>query len=199
MGSKLYVANLPNAPSAIALRAHFSACGVVSDVQIVADRNAGRGRASAFVRMGSAAGAERALSELNGAPFAGQLLLVEAAPDASDDNRSRAGRRAEPAEVETGARITLQFREPANMTYELDCAGVTLVLRIFFQTPEGQWRIAAQAGTATGAPSTGATAASRVEALRNIARACRESGDTSTLGRVDWEAVEQSMTKVRAL
>ncbi len=197
MGTKLYVANLPSAPSAIALRAHFSACGVVSDVQIVGDRNVGRGRATAFVRMGSAAAAERALSELNGEPFAGQLLLVEAAPDDSRGDGGRAARRSEPKD-EAPVRITTQFREPANMTYELDCAGVALVLRIFFPTTEGQWRIEARTSNAPDAPSSDATAPSRVEALRQIARAARE-GAVGSLELVDWDAVVQALTKVRAL
>jgi RNA recognition motif-containing protein len=197
MGTKLYVANLPYAPSAIALRAHFSACGVVSDVQIVGDRNAGRGRATAVVRMGSAAAAERALSELNGEPFAGQLLLVEAAPDDSPYEGGRSARRADPKD-EAPVRITTQFREPANMTYELDCAGVALVLRIFFPTTEGQWRIAARTGNGADAPNSDATAPTRVEALREIARAGRE-GAVGALEYVDWDAVEQALTKVRAL
>ena len=197
MGTKLYVANLPYAPSAIALRAHFSACGVVSDVQIMADRNAGRGRATAVVRMGSSAAAERALSELNGELFAGQLLLVEAAPDDSPGDGGRSARRAEPKD-EAPVRITTQFREPANMTYELDCSGVALVLRIFFPTTEGEWRIEARTSTRADAPSSDATAPSRVEALRRIAHASRE-GATGALEAVDWDAVEQSLTKVRAL
>ena len=201
MGTKLYVGNLPESPSAIALRAHFSACGVVTDVQIVADRNVGRGRATAFVRMSDRAGAERAVSTLNGLPFQGQLLMVEAAPDGSPshDERGHSARRTEKNDDSSPARITLQFREPENMTYELDCAGVALVLRIFFQTDAGQWRIVAQTSNAPDAPSTASTAPSRLEAFRAIAQACREPGASAAIARVDWNAVEQAMTKVRAL
>jgi hypothetical protein len=204
MGTKLYVANLPHPPSASALREHFSACGAVSEVEIILDRNVGRGRASAFVWMGSAAAAERARTELNRSSLGGQLLLVEAAPD----DFTRRDRPATPAapqrgqqqtESEAPARITLQFREPRNMTYELDCAGVAIALRTFFPTADGEWRIQVQTSTAPDAASTESTAASRVEALRNIARACREGGAVPALAHVDWEAVEQALVKVRAL
>jgi len=201
MGTKLYVANLPYAPSALALRAHFSACGVVSDVQIVPDRNSGRGRGSAFVRMSSTVGAERALSELNGAPFAGQLLLVEAAPDEVADRRSTAATRREKEQAgdNTGARITFQYRETSNMTYELDCAGVSLVIHLFFPSTDGEWRIVVQTSRDAGASSTAAVAASRIEAFRSVARACREGVGFEGSGHFDWDAVEKAMLTVRAL
>ena len=199
MGTKLYVANLPNPPSAPALREHFSACGYVSDVEIVPDRHPGRGRASAFVRMGSAASAERARTELNGSSFAGQLLLVEVAPDEAGDQRGYPTRRPEKNEDESRTRITTQFREPANMTYELDCADTAIVLRIFYPTATAEWRVVAQASRAADAPSAASTAPSRVEALRNIARECSEGVAATALARIDWDAVEQAMTKVRAL
>lgn len=197
MGTKLYVANLPSTPSAIALRAHFSACGVVTEVQIMPARLAGRGRDSAFVRMSNAAGAERARSELNGALFAGQLLLVEGAPDDGATPRDRVARRAERGDGESKPHITSQFREPRNMTYELACSGVELVVRVFFADGDGQWRIAAQAGREANAPSTSATAPSRLQAFRNLAQACSETA--TELTGVDWPVVEDALLKVRAL
>lgn len=200
MGTKLYVANLPNLPNELALRAHFSACGVVLDVKIVPDRNEGRGRGSALVRMNSAAGAERALSQLNGSTFDGQLLLVEAAPDDEADRRSPGVRREEHRDVDRPrARITMQYREPANMAYELDCSGVTVVIRLFFPSTTEQWRIVVQASREADAPVVAATAASRLEAFRSVARACREDVSFAKLGSLDWDAVEKAMLEVRAL
>ena len=97
------------------------------------------------------------------------------------------------------ARITFQFRESSNMTYELDCAGTALVLRVFFPTDTGEVRIVARASTAPDAPSTGSEAASRVEALRALARSCRELDGMPALARIDWSAVEQALVKVRAV
>lgn len=107
--------------------------------------------------------------------------------------------KAQPIEESTPARITVQFRESSNMTYELDCAGTALVLRVFFPTDAGEWRIVAQATTAPDAPSTGSKANSRVEALRALARSCREVEGLPSLARIDWSAVEQAMVKVRAV
>jgi hypothetical protein len=104
-----------------------------------------------------------------------------------------------PSEQSQPARITVQFRESSNMTYELDCAGTALVLRVFFPTDAGEWRIVARASTAPDAPSTGSTAPSRVEALRALARSCRELDGAPALARIDWTAVEQAMVKVRAV
>lgn len=217
MGTKLYVANLPSAPSALALRAHFSVCGVVADVQIVPDRNGSRAGGSAFVRMTSAVGAERALAELNGALFGGQLLLIEAAPDDAADrsrngadrgregaNRTRDGAdrgrpskgRDEQSDDSPGTRMTSQYRGPGNMTYELDCSGTTLVIRLFFPNEASEWRIVVQPSRDADAPSIAAVAASRAEAFRSVVTACREGTD---FARVDWDAVEKSMLKVRAL
>lgn len=200
MGTKLYVANLPHAPSAGALRAHFSACGVVADVQIVSDRNGGRGRGSALVQMSSAAGAQRALSELNGSTFAGQLLLVEAAPDGDSARHGRGARREEHADGDRPyARITVQYREPANMAYELDCGGMPIAVRLFFPNTKGEWRIVVQAGREADAPSVAAVAASRIEAFRSVVGACGDSVLFAKLGRPDWDAVEKAMLEVRAL
>jgi RNA recognition motif-containing protein len=199
MGTKLYVANLPFAPSALALRTHFGSCGGVSDVQIVQDRVVGRGRGSAMIRMDTEAAARRAVAELNGAPFAGQLLLVEVAPDERGAERTRGPRRADPAEAESPARITLQFREPSNMTYELDCAGLAIMVRIFFPSSTGEWRVVAQASRDAAAPNASGTAGSRLEAFRELARTCREGVDVAGLGRIDWQALEEALTKVRAL
>lgn len=200
MGTRLYVANLPAAPSSMALHHHFSACGMVADVQIVPDRNAGRGRASAFIRMGSAAAAQRAVAELNGAPFGGQLLLVEAAPNQAGDEREASARRKEKQDEDgSGARITMQFRELTNMTYELRCSDVTLVIRIFFPTTTGESRILMQVGREADAESTVATGSSRIEAFRSGVRACREGLGLPELERIDWAAVEAALVKVRAL
>lgn len=199
MGTKLYVANLPEAASVLALRAHFSACGVVSDVQIVPERHAGRGRGSAFVRMSNPAGAERARAVLNGAPFGGQLLLVEAAPDEVGDRRDRATRRTHQHDDDTRTRITTQFREPANMVCELDCAGITVFVRIYFPDTAGQWRVKVQASRESDAPSSVAAAPSRIEAFRGVAAACREGASLAALGSIDWDSIETAMLKVRAL
>jgi hypothetical protein len=196
MRTRIYVANLPAVPDVTALRAHFGACGPVFDVEIRPERNPGRGRGTAIVEMTNEAGARRALAELNGAMFQGQMLLLEPAPE---QGGKRAKVVADDGDQAPGARITMQFREPTNMTYELDCAGDTVVLRFYFPPAAGQWRILAQAGRGADAPSVTSSANSRVQALRGLVSGCHENPDGAAFSRIDWAAVEVAMTKVRAL
>lgn len=197
MRTTIYVANLPENPNADALRAHFGSCGLVSDVKIVPDRAVGRGRGTASVEMCNEAGTRRALAELNGSMFQGQLLLLEAGP--SHATKRVAKRDADESGQDSRARITMQFRELTHMTYELDCGTAVLILRIYFPPSAGEWRVLAQASRGDGAPTLSSTATSRVEALRSIARSCAESPHAGAFAHVDWTAVELSMTKVRAL
>ena len=89
------------------------------------------------------------------------------------------------------------------MTYELDCAGTAVVIRVFFPDLEGQWRVTVQASRESDGPSSTGAAPSRVEAFRGIANACRAGAGAGTglvaLGRLDWDAIEAALVKVRAL
>jgi RNA recognition motif-containing protein len=196
VGTRLYVANLPDPASADALRAHFAVCGAVSDVRVLAEGSRGRERATAIVTMSTEEGATRALAELSRRPFGGRILLLDPAPD---EAREKRGSKNVDEPQSALARVTVQFREAANMTYELDCSGVRLVLRIFFPTTGEQWRIVARAGSTEHAPSTSSSAPSRLEALRNLASACQEGEAAAAFGSIDWKAVEKAMTQVRAV
>ena len=69
-------------------------------------------------------------------------------------------------------RITQQFRERNSMTYELDCSGVPLVLRVFFPVADSEscWRIEARTGHPLQGLEASASASSRAEAFQTIAR-----------------------------
>lgn len=87
------------------------------------------------------------------------------------------------------------------MTYELDCSGVTLALRIFFPLDadaDAKWRIEAQTGEPMPGLAATATASSRTEAFRTIARDwhLRLPNPASDL---DWSAIERAMAAVRAI
>jgi cold-inducible RNA-binding protein len=81
MGNRLYVGNLSFNASNDALREAFSACGEVTDVQVMTDRDTGRSRGFAFVTMGSADAARKAISQLNGAMLDGRALKVNEAEE----------------------------------------------------------------------------------------------------------------------
>jgi hypothetical protein len=104
------------------------------------------------------------------------------------------------AEAKSAVRITQQFREAQNMTYEFDCAGATLIVRVFPLSDDGsEWRIDARASNAADAVVATATAPSRAVALERVAQWWREHAAARALGAFDWEAIARAMASVRAL
>jgi len=192
MSWRLYVGNLPYEVSKNALHEFFAACGEVQNTEISTDDDSGRGRVSAFVTMTREDDASLAVARLNGAMFDGRTLRVSLARSKVDrEERAKEGRKA---------RITSQFRERANMTYELDCAGTPLIVRVFtLQGNVEQFRIEARTTDASNAAVATVTAASRAEALDGVARWWRENAATHALTAVDWEAVAQALKVVGAV
>jgi RNA recognition motif-containing protein len=81
MGNRLYVGNLSFQATSESLREAFAACGEVTDVHIVQDRDSGQSRGFAFVTMSSASEAAKAISSLDGTDFAGRSLRVNEAEE----------------------------------------------------------------------------------------------------------------------
>lgn len=77
--TKLYVGNLPFATTAQELEGLFSQAGAVSVVEIVFDKFTGRSRGFAFVTMGSAEEAQKAVEQFNGYDIGGRKLGVSVA------------------------------------------------------------------------------------------------------------------------
>ena len=97
-------------------------------------------------------------------------------------------------------RITQQFREARNMTYELDCAGTPLIVRVFPPSDSSsEWRIEARGSDAADAVVATATAASRPQALEIVAQWWRDNASSRALPTYDWNAIAQAMTAVRAI
>jgi RNA recognition motif-containing protein len=89
MSKNLYVGNLPFGTTAEDLRAAFAEYGTVTSAQIISDRETGRSRGFGFVEMSD--GAERAVTELNGAPFQGRTLTVNEARPREERPRGGGG------------------------------------------------------------------------------------------------------------
>lgn len=87
MGNRLYVGNLSFQTNAETIRSAFQAMGEVTDVHVVTDRETGQPRGFAFVTMGSAQEAAKAISEMNGAMLDGRMLRVNEA----EERQSRGG------------------------------------------------------------------------------------------------------------
>lgn len=81
MGNRLYVGNLSFQTNAETIRSAFQAIGEVTDVHAVMDRETGQSRGFAFVTMGSAQEAQRAIAEMNGMMLEGRSLRVNEAEE----------------------------------------------------------------------------------------------------------------------
>jgi len=81
MGNRLYVGNLSYQATSESLREAFSACGEVTDVHIVQDRESGQSRGFGFVTMGSASEAGAAIAQLDGSSLDGRSLRVNEAEE----------------------------------------------------------------------------------------------------------------------
>jgi RNA recognition motif-containing protein len=194
MSYRLYVGNLASDVSQSALSAFFATCGEVQDTQIsMDDEYSERPRVSALVTMTKEDDANLAVARLNGAQFEKRTLRVSMA-------RSKNGAGSAAKEAARKARITSQFRERSNMTYELECAGAPLIVRVFpLRGDVEEWRIEARESDACTAAVATATAASRAKALDIVALWWRENARTRALTAIDWDAVAQAMKTVGAL
>lgn len=200
MEHRLYVGNLTDDVSMDALRTRFERCGAVTDVHLAVDRSSGRMRGYAFVTMATAADARSAIAQLNGAMFDDRPLRVNEAGAERDDARSS---KANAEAKQRRARITSQFRERRNMAYELDCDGVTLVLRMFPEDEsERSWRIEGSIkGGAEGSPAIVRTASApvRARALDELIREWPAADGAMGAARLDWPAVIDAMQGIRAI
>ncbi len=85
--AKLFVGNLPYSTTEPELRGLFERSGVkLESVRIIQDFDSGRSKGYAFVEVGSAAEAEKAIQTLNGSDLDGRAIVVNEA-------RPRPGRR----------------------------------------------------------------------------------------------------------
>jgi RNA recognition motif-containing protein len=81
VGSRVYVRNFAIGTTEESVKAAFSRAGRVRDVRVIMSRETGRPRGFAFVTMGSAAEATRAIRAMNGTLFAGRPLRVSLAAE----------------------------------------------------------------------------------------------------------------------
>lgn len=184
MTLKLHVSNVPPDATEEGLRRHFSSCGGVAQVDILYDSRTDRPRGLAVVTMTSPSFAERALSELDGIPFGSAVLRV--------------GTRANPEGREKpSVKIVQQFRERANMAYDLDCAGSPLTLRI--SRDEQGWSIEARSTDSADAIVANGTAPTGDAALAEALRAWNVAAEASPRRAVDTDAVTRAMRDVRAI
>ena len=81
MNTRLYVGNLSFNTTADGVRTAFQQFGTVSDVHLVSDRETGRSRGFAFVTMGTAEEAGKAIQGMDGQTLDGRPLRVNEAEE----------------------------------------------------------------------------------------------------------------------
>jgi cold-inducible RNA-binding protein len=81
MGNRLYVGNLSFNTSRESIEAAFAAAGTVREVAMPTDRETGQERGFAFVTMGSAQEASKAIEMLNGTMMDGRPMKVNEAQE----------------------------------------------------------------------------------------------------------------------
>src|SRR5438046_10689672 len=91
MGNRLYVGNLSYGTTELELRELFSQVGTVADAKVVMDRETGRPRGFAFVEMGNAEEALKAIEQFNGRELDGRALNVNEAQERSGGGGGRGG------------------------------------------------------------------------------------------------------------
>ncbi len=93
MSKKIYVGNMSYDTTESTLRELFAAHGEVISVSVVTDRDTGRPRGFAFVEMATDAGANAAITALDGRTVDGRTLKVNEArpPAARNEERSYGG------------------------------------------------------------------------------------------------------------
>jgi RNA recognition motif-containing protein len=190
MSTRLDVGNLSSAAHPDTLRRWFAEHGEVEDVRIVAGGHA-------FVTMATRSGAKAAIAAMDGATFDDQAIRVIEAREQPGDANGRRSSSEKPQKL----RITRQFRERTNVTYEIDHADTPLCIRMY-PTDDGagdaKWRVEVTSSRAGDAVIT-ASAATRTAALEDAGRAWREHGATLNLPTLDWKAILQFMAAVRAV
>lgn len=115
-----------------------------------------------------------------------------APPNRDDEDKPR--KRGEAGKPQK-AKLCQQFRAADHMTYELDCEGTSIILRMF--PVQTSWRIEL---SALDVPVlTEATSTSRQLALQSIAAWWEEQRSARLFTQIDWPAVMTSLSIVRAI
>lgn len=183
--NKLYIANVPADTTEAVLRAHFAVCGGVLQVDLADDHQRGKMRGLASVTMTSPAFAKAALAQLDGVSFGGSVLRVSGVPGGA-------------ARPRAAVVVMQQFREHANMAYDLDCAGLPLVVRTF---PEagGGWRVEVRATDGGDVAAVVASAPTRAAALEEVIRSWNANAASSSGRSLDGDALTTALRDVRAI
>jgi hypothetical protein len=102
-----------------------------------------------------------------------------------------------PLAAPKGPKIIVQYRARGGKTYELENAGVVVVVHIARVEEDGPWEIDAQPGGVPDGSKVEGRGATAAEALSEVARAW--SSHTPALSAFDWDAVARELKVVQAI
>jgi RNA recognition motif-containing protein len=193
--SRLYVTNLSSSATLASVRQLFSTVGKVLGVEFVAERSRGTAPSAAYVIMASPGEAEAAINKFHGRLFQDRSVMVALAPGP----QGAVAEARKPKPVATGVSISQQYRDRHGMVYELDCAGVQLTLRFFFQEDETAARRVEAASSQRKELVAQATGATRELALHAVAEAWSSLAVDPPAPEVDWTEIAGALRLVRAI
>jgi RNA recognition motif-containing protein len=200
MTHTVHVTNLSVEANVETLRAWFGNCGHVADVRLVVEPKSSDTPPSAFVTMATKQGADQAVSRLNGALLGGRALALRLSDQAAQTGQQeRAEKKAEAGRPKIA--IVQQYRERGNMTYELDCMGQALIVRVFFPRSDApdDWRIEARSSDKPQALAVSVGGASRQLAFDEVPAAWDSAAQASGGPTLDWSAIKAALLTVRAI
>jgi hypothetical protein len=101
------------------------------------------------------------------------------------------------AEANSAVRITHTFGEPKNVTYELECSGLPLAIRVSgpIGEPASSWQLEVSAPGVVVSTSAG----SRALAFALLVERWSGSALSTAYRDLDWQAIGAAMAAVRAL
>jgi cold-inducible RNA-binding protein len=111
MGRNLYVGNLAYGATEEQLRELFEQFGGVDTINVISDRETGRSRGFAFVKMITQEDAARAIDSLNGHTFMNRVLVVDEARPRTEAVGVRAEAVSGRAEVQGDRQRLTQLQE----------------------------------------------------------------------------------------
>lgn len=192
--SRLYVSNLSASATPSGVRQHFAAAGEVLKVEL-AEQGPGRAPTSAYVTMGTAAEADAAVRKLHGRLFHDRSMMVTPAPAAETVVEEH-----KVVPKSTRVAISQQYRERQGMVYELDCAGVPLTLRFFFQDEGSSERhVEARVMTPSAELTAQGAGVTREAALIALAQAWQALAVEPPAPELAWTEITAVLRAVRAI
>lgn len=183
--------NLSASATLASVRQFFSTAGQVVEVEFVAERGYSRASSSAHVTMATPEAADAAVQRLHSRLLDDRIVMVSlVAPTEAEHGKLR-----RPKLAAASVAISQQYRERRGMVYELDCSGVPLTVRMFFQEGDTAGRrVEASAGDCV-ADASGATLEAALTVLGE--RWTRLSEPRAP--QIEWAEVVAALKTVRAV